>query len=55
MPDRGGARSDAQRNREAILRAAAEVLAEDPAASMDDVAARAGVGGGYARGGYRGL
>ena len=44
MPDRGGARSDAQRNREAILRAAAEVLAEDPAASMDDVAARAGVG-----------
>ncbi|MBK8463922.1 MAG: helix-turn-helix transcriptional regulator [Nigerium sp.] len=44
MPDRGGGRSDAQRNREAILRAAAEVLAEDPAASMDDVATRAGVG-----------
>jgi len=43
MPGRGG-RSDAQRNHEIILRAAAEVLAEDPAASMDDIVARAGLG-----------
>ena len=37
-------RSDARRNREALLKAAAEVLAADPSASMDDIAARAGLG-----------
>lgn len=37
-------RSDAMRNREALLRAAAELLAEDPSASMDEIAARAGLG-----------
>jgi len=43
MPGRGG-RSDVQRNHEAILQAAAAVLAEDPSASMDDIVARAGLG-----------
>lgn len=42
MPDRSE-RSDVQRNREALLSAAAEVLADDPAASMDDIAAKAGL------------
>ena len=37
-------RSDVRRNREALLKAAAEVLAADPSASMDDIAARAGLG-----------
>lgn len=37
-------RSDALRNRAALLDAAADVLATDPAASLADVAARAGLG-----------
>ena len=37
-------RSDVRRNREALLHAAAEVLAADPSASMEDIAVRAGLG-----------
>lgn len=37
-------RSGSQRNRAALLEAAARVLTDDPAASMDDIAARAGLG-----------
>lgn len=40
----GGGRTDVRRNHEALLRAAAEVLAENPSANMDDIAARAGLG-----------
>jgi AcrR family transcriptional regulator len=39
-------RSDAQRNRERILAAAAEALAADPNASLNAIAKRAGVGAG---------
>jgi TetR/AcrR family transcriptional repressor of mexCD-oprJ operon len=38
------ARADAQRNRAALLEAAAEVLAVEPSASLAEVAARAGLG-----------
>ncbi len=36
-------RSDVQRNRDKLLKTAAEVLTEDPSASMDDIATRAGL------------
>ncbi|WP_394425701.1 TetR/AcrR family transcriptional regulator [Streptomyces sp. SGAir0957] len=39
-------RSDAQRNREAILRVAHEVLAESPDASLNSIAKRTGIGPG---------
>jgi AcrR family transcriptional regulator len=42
FPARSG-RSDAQRNERRLLAAAAEVLAEDPAASLERIARRAGV------------
>jgi len=37
-------RRDARENRRALLEVAAEVLAEDPSASMDQIATRAGLG-----------
>jgi AcrR family transcriptional regulator len=42
----GTQRQAAARNRVSILRAAGEVLAESPAASMNEIAKRAGVGAG---------
>jgi AcrR family transcriptional regulator len=40
----GSARTDAQRNRDAILESAVDVLAQTPTASLAEVAARAGLG-----------
>lgn len=41
---RGPGRRDANKNRRALLEASAHVLAADPTASMDEIAARAGLG-----------
>ncbi|SNQ51778.1 conserved hypothetical protein [Frankia canadensis] len=46
MPDAGSQRSDALRNREAILQVAHDALAANPDASLNSIAKRAGVGAG---------
>jgi AcrR family transcriptional regulator len=46
MPDAGSQRSDALKNREAILQVAHDALAESPDASLNSIAKRAGVGAG---------
>jgi AcrR family transcriptional regulator len=46
MPDAAPQRSDALKNREAILQAAHDALAESPDASLNSIAKRAGVGPG---------
>ncbi|BBA97622.1 putative TetR family transcriptional regulator [Actinacidiphila reveromycinica] len=46
MADAAQQRSDALKNREAILQVAHEALAESPAASLNSIAKRAGVGAG---------
>ncbi|MER5887878.1 TetR/AcrR family transcriptional regulator [Streptomyces sp. NPDC001941] len=46
MPDAARQRSDALKNREAILRVAHDALAESPDASLNSIAKRAGVGPG---------
>ncbi|MFI6345926.1 TetR/AcrR family transcriptional regulator [Streptomyces sp. NPDC050560] len=46
MPDAAAQRSDALKNRETILQAAHDALAESPDASLNSIAKRAGVGAG---------
>ncbi|MFE2546552.1 TetR/AcrR family transcriptional regulator [Actinacidiphila glaucinigra] len=46
MPDAARQRSDALKNREAILQVAHDALAESPDASLNSIAKRAGVGAG---------
>ncbi|MFJ9542114.1 TetR/AcrR family transcriptional regulator [Streptomyces sp. NPDC101225] len=46
MPDAAPQRSDALKNREAILQVAHDALAESPSASLNSIAKRAGVGPG---------
>ncbi|MEU6841179.1 TetR/AcrR family transcriptional regulator [Streptomyces sp. NPDC046716] len=46
MPEAARQRADALKNREVILRVAHDVLAESPAASLNSIAKRAGVGPG---------
>lgn len=44
VPPGDPGRRDARENRRALLEVSAQVLAEDPSASMDQIAARAGLG-----------